>query len=247
MSVNISLDELIQRGAHFGHQKRRWNPKMAQYLYGISEGVHIFDLVKTKASFEEALEFLKEAKKKDQTILLLGTKKQIKDKVKEVANELGLPYVNERWLGGTLTNFEQIKKSIDKLNNMRVSRDLGEYKKYTKKERLLIDREIERLNRFLGGLVDLKKIPDVMFIIDVKKEATAVIEANRTGVKVVAVVDTNCDPDGVDYIIPMNDDATKALEYLLDLIKEELKSIKPSVKATDKKNKPGKMETVIIK
>lgn len=231
MSTKISLDELIQRGAHFGHQKRRWNPKMSEYIYGLSEGVHIFDLVKTKDMLEEALEYLKTAKKEGKVILFVGTKKQIKDKVIEVAKELDAPYIAERWLGGTITNFEQIKKSIDKLTNMRAEKAAGEYKRFTKKERLLLDREITRLDRFLGGLINLKKVPDVIFVIDVKKESTAVTEASRMGVKVVAIVDTNCDPTNVDYVIPMNDDATKALEYMLDLTKETLLSVKmPEVK-----------------
>ncbi len=222
MSDKISLKQLLDAGAHFGHQTRRWNPKMAKYIYGSNDDVHIFDLEQTAKLLEEAIDFLKEAKKQGKTILLVGTKKQAKDKIKEVAEVLEIPYVNERWLGGLLTNFEQIKKSIRKLADMEAAKAAGEYKKYTKKEQLLLDREITRLDRFFGGLRKLSATPDILFVIDIKKEATAVREAMRTGVEVVAIVDTNSDPTSVDYPIPMNDDAKKALEYVLDLISQEL-------------------------
>lgn len=225
--AKLSLDELVQLGAHFGHQSRRWNPKMAEYIYGEQDGVHIFNLEKTAEHFEESLEFLKKVRREGKTILFVGTKKQVKDKIAEVATSLQLPYVNERWLGGTLTNFEQIKKSLKKLKDMKVSRELGEFKVYTKKEQLLLDREIERLERFFGGMKDLTKMPEVLFIVDVKKEATACIEAKRMKVPTVGIVDTNCDPNSVDYMIPMNDDAVKALDYVLDLIKDAL-SVKPA-------------------
>ena len=226
MKVNISLDELVTRGAHFGHMSRRWNPKMAEYIHGVQDGTHIFDLVKTKECLETALNFLAESQAGGKVILLVGTKKQAKDKVKEVANELSLPYITERWLGGVLTNFTQIKSSTDKLKKMREERAAGEYKKFTKKERLLIDREIERLDRFFGGLTSLTKIPDILFIVDAKREFTAVSEAGKMDVATVAILDTNADPTKVDYPIPMNDDAAKALDYVLDLLKETLQNVK---------------------
>lgn len=221
--VKISLEDLLNAGAHFGHQTKRWNPKMEEYLYGSENGVHVFDLVKTKTALEEALEFLVKAKKEGKSILILGTKKQIKDKVAEVATEIGLPYVNERWLGGTLSNFEMIKRSIKKLAEMQDNKLAGFYNKYTKKERLLIDREITRLERFFGGVKTLTKLPDILFVIDTKREASAIREASRSKVIIVGVVDSNSDPDDVDYVIPMNDDASKALEYVLELLKETLK------------------------
>lgn len=230
--INVSLDELLESGAHFGHQTRRWNPKMEEYLYGSENGVHIFDLTKTKPLIEEALDFITRSVKEGKTILLLGTKKQVKDKVAEVAEKAGVPYVNERWLGGTISNFEQMRRSIKKMEEMRVNMTSGFYNKYTKKERLLIDREIARLNRFFGGIKTLTNVPDILFVIDTKREAGAVHEANERKVPVVAIVDSNSDPDLIDYPIPMNDDASKALEYILNLVGQAIE------------NGKGKVETV---
>jgi len=232
--IKISLEELLNSGAHFGHQTKRWNPKMKEYLYGSENGVHIFDLTKTKPLIEEALEFLSKSTKEGKTILLLGTKKQIKDKVEEVALATGAPYVNERWLGGTISNFDQMKKSLKKMEEMKTNMAEGNYNKFTKKERLLIDREITRLERFFGGIKTIQKVPDVLFVVDTKREAGAVHEANAKKVTVVGIVDSNSDPDLIDYPIPMNDDASKALEYVLDLVKsaiQEGQKSKPKVKA----------------
>ncbi len=239
MAVKISLEELLEAGAHFGHQSRRWNPKMEEYLYGQENGVHIFDLTKTKPLIEEALEFLTKSVKEGKTVLILGTKKQIKDKVAEVAIEAGVPYVNERWLGGTVSNFEQMKKSLKKLEEMKEKMATGGYNKFTKKERLLIEREITRLERFFGGITTLTQVPDVLFIIDTKRETAAVREANARGVTVVGIVDSNSDPDEIDYPIPMNDDASKALEYVLNLVKE---AILEGKKVTAKKSVEKKAE-----
>ncbi|HTK03346.1 MAG TPA: 30S ribosomal protein S2 [Alphaproteobacteria bacterium] len=218
--INISLEDLLEAGAHFGHQSRRWNPKMEEYIYGSENGVHIFDLTKTKPLLEEALEFITKSVKEGKTILLLGTKKQIKDKVAEVADEVGVPYVNERWLGGAVSNFSQMQKSIRKMEEMKSNMLEGNYNKFTKKERLLIEREITRLERFFGGIKTLTKVPDVIFIIDTKREAAAVREAKTGKVTMVGIVDSNSDPDAIDYPIPMNDDASKALEYVLGLFKQ---------------------------
>ena len=218
--INISLEDLLNSGAHFGHQTKRWNPKMEEYLYGSDNGVHVFDLTKTKPLLEEALEFVSRSVREGKTILLLGTKKQIKDKVAEVGAELGIAYVNERWLGGTISNFPQMQKSLKKMEEMTENVATGFYNKYTKKERLLIDREITRLERFFGGIKNLKGVPDVLFVIDTKREASAVHEANTKKVPVIGIVDSNSDPDLIDYPIPMNDDASKALEYVLDLFKK---------------------------
>ena len=222
--VTVSLEKLMDAGAHFGHQTRRWNPKMEEYLYGSENGVHIFDLTKTKPLIEEALDFLTRSVKEGKTVLLLGTKKQVKDKVAEVAERVGVPYVNERWLGGIISNFSQMQKSLKKMEEMKVNMTSGFYNKYTKKERLLIDREITRLERFFGGIKTLTNIPDVLFVIDTKREAGAVHEANERKVPVVGIVDSNSDPDQVDYPIPMNDDASKALEYILDLVGEAIEN-----------------------
>jgi len=228
--VTVSLEELLDSGAHFGHQTKRWNPKMEEYIYGSENGVHVFDLTKTKPLLEEALSFITKSVADGKTILLLGTKKQIKDKVAEVAEEVGVPYVNERWLGGTVSNFEQMKRSLKKLEDMKANVVSGAYNKFTKKERLLIDREITRLERFFGGITNLKSIPDVLFVIDTKRETGAVYEAAARKVKIVGIVDSNSDPDLIDYPIPMNDDASKALEYVLDLVKQAIQEGQGKVK-----------------
>lgn len=236
MAVKISLETLLDAGAHFGHQARRWNPKMAPYLYGVQEGVHVFDLTKTKEELEKALDFLTQCQKEGKVVLFVGTKKQAREKTKEVAEAVGQPYVIERWLGGIITNFEAIKRSIDKMAEMKAKMAAGEYAtKYTKKEILLLEREIARLERFFGGIKDLKAIPDVLFIIDTKKEWGAVKEALQKHVAVVGIVDSNADPDVIDYPIPMNDDASKAIAYVLDLVKEAM-SVK-KLKTKDSKPK----------
>lgn len=217
-NIKVSLEDMIDAGAHFGHQTKRWNPKMGEYIYGEEGGVHIFDLTKTKPLIEEALAFLTKSVKEGKKILILGTKKQIKEKVAEIAQKSGVAYVNERWLGGTISNFPQIKRSITKMEEMREDLTSGAYSKYTKKERLLIDREIARLEKFFGGIKTLTGVPDVLFVIDTKREAAAVHEANTKKIPVVGIVDSNADPDDIDYPIPMNDDASKALEYVLELV-----------------------------
>ena len=234
--VKVSLEGLLNSGAHFGHQTKRWNPKMEEYLYGSENGVHIFDLTKTKPLLEEALEFLTKSAKEGKTILLLGTKKQIKDKVEEVAVAAGVPYVNERWLGGTISNFNQMKKSLTKMEEMKTNMAEGNYNKFTKKERLLIDREITRLERFFGGIKNLQKVPDVLFVVDTKREAGAVHEADVKKVTIIGIVDSNSDPDPIDYPIPMNDDASKALEYVLDLIGQAIKEGKGKGKLSEAKS-----------
>lgn len=240
MAVKISLEELLETGAHFGHQSKRWNPKMEEYLYGVEGGVHIFDLAKTKACLEEALDYLTNAVKEGKTILLLGTKKQIKAKIKEVADEVAMPYVDERWLGGTISNFPQMKKSLKKLAEMKENLTLGAYNKYTKKERLLIEREVARLNRFFGGLGEMEKIPEVLFVVDTKHEAGAVREASRKNVTVVGLTDSNADPDLIDYPIPMNDDASRAVTYVLDLVKDAILAGKSKVKVVKEKKEKSK-------
>lgn len=218
--TNVSLEEMIKVGAHFGHQTRRWNPKMEEYLHGSQNNVHIFDLIKTKETLDEALGVITKMAKEGKTILLLGTKKQAKDKVQEVAKEAGIYYVNERWLGGTITNFDQIKRSCKKLTDMRKGKAAGEFNKFTKKERLLIDREITRLERFFGGIEEMASIPELLLIVDIKREAGAIKEAKMAGIPMIAIVDSNCDPGQVDYPITMNDDATQALSYVLGLFRD---------------------------
>lgn len=222
MTIKVSAEELLERGAHFGHQSKRWNPKMEEYLYGEEGGVHVFDLIKTKKLLEEALEFLKVSAKEGKTILFVGCKKQAQEKTREVAEETNSSFFTERWLGGTLTNFDQIKKSIKKLLDMKGKMANGEYASNTKKERLLIDREIARLERYFGGISKLEKVPDILVVIDTHKEESAIREANSKEVKVVGIVDSNADPELITYPIPMNDDAVKAVDYVLDLMKEAI-------------------------
>lgn len=233
MAIKISLDELIKNGAHFGHQSKRWNPKMKPYLYGIKDGIHLFDLEKTKECLEEALTVIQKTASENGTILILGTKKQAKSLVENTAKEVGCFYVNERWLGGVFTNFNQIKKSAEKLTDMKEKMSSGFYNSYTKKERLLMEREIKRLERFFGGIVGMQKVPDLLITIDVKKEFVAIREARIKNVTSVGIVDSNSDPLSVDYPIPMNDDATKALEYAFDLIVQAIKEGKNKIKKVE--------------
>lgn len=247
MKIDINLEKLLETGAHFGHQTKRWNPKMGLYIYGVKDGVSVFDLVKTKECLEQALEFLANAVNGGKLVLFVGTKRQAKDKLREVAQKLGLPYVDERWLGGTLTNFEQVKNSVKKLNDMKSARAAGEYKDLTKKERLLIDRDIEKLEKTVGGLEKLVRIPDVMFIVDTHKEYSAVREAKRKGVEVVGLVDTNADPTDIDWPIPINDDASAALDYVFDLVLEAMSGTTQKVSKKEEKKKVVKKSAVKVK
>jgi small subunit ribosomal protein S2 len=222
MTQTASLEELVKSGAHFGHQSKRWNPKMAEFLYGEKDGIHIFDLTQTKQKLEEALEVIKEAAKAGKTILFIGTKKQVKDYLVTTAKATNSFYINERWLGGTLSNFDQIKKSIKKLADLKKGLTTGEFNEYTKKERLLLEREMLRLERIVGGLTGMEKRPDLLVIIDTKKESSVIKEAKRLKVTMVGISDSNSDPNDTDYVIPMNDDATKALEYVLDLMRDAI-------------------------
>jgi len=222
MTVKISLKELIESGAHFGHQTKRWNPKMQEYLYGSQEGVHVFDLTITKKKIEEALALLTQATKEDKSILLVCTKKQAKVKAKEVAATTGIHCVTERWLGGTLTNFEQIDKSLKKSSEMKEKMAAKEYNHFTKKERLLLEKEITRLDRFFGGMSGLERPPSLMIIVDIRREIGAVKEAQKMGIETIGIVDSNTDPTLIDYPIPMNDDASRALEYALDLMQKAI-------------------------
>ena len=228
--TKVSLEKLLETGAHFGHQTKRWNPRMSEFVYGVRDGVHIFDLIKTKSAMEDALGAISDASKKDKLILLVGTKKQAKAKVKEVGQATGICYVDERWLGGTLTNFEQIRKSINTLNRLKEEMEEGKYDSYTKKERLLISRDIEKLEKNVGGLQKLDRIPDMMIIVDIRREHAAIKEGAKNEVEMVGIVDTNADPNEVRWPVPMNDDSPQALSYMLDLIKESLSVKKKQVK-----------------
>lgn len=231
---SVPLTELLEAGSHFGHQSRRWNPKMVPYIYTERDGVHIFDLAKTAEGIQKACAYVRDLIAGGGTLLMVGTKRQARAIVKEESQNAGAPFVSERWLGGTLTNWEQIHKSIEKLLEMREKREKGEYKKYTKKENVLIDREIERLERFFGGLVQLKAIPDALFVVDTHREAVAVKEARRNELTVVGMVDTNADPELIDYVIPANDDAVRSIKLIVAMV---AKAYADGRKLAEKKSK----------
>lgn len=226
----IDLEKLLAVGAHFGHQYRRWNPKMEKYMYDVRDGIYVFDLIKTQSAMEEALAEITKAASENKNILIVGAKKQAREKTKEIAQKHGLWYVTERWLGGTFTNFKQIRNSIDKLGGLKDELANAQKRGYTKKERLKLARKIEKLENQFGGILEMKELPDFMIIIDTHKEQGAVKEAKQLGIPTVGIVDSNGDPDDVDWVIPMNDDAAKSLEYALELMSEAIaegKKVKP--------------------
>jgi small subunit ribosomal protein S2 len=205
------MKELLEAGVHFGHQVRRWNPKMKEYIFGERNGIYIIDLQKTQKLFKDAVKFVSQAAIEGKSFMFVGTKRQAQDAVEEEATRCNQYYVNQRWLGGLLTNFQTVQKSIQKMKDIEAMRNDGRFEALTKKERLEYDREHEALNKNLAGIRDMKVLPDVIFIIDSNKEEIAVHEANKLGIPVVAIVDTNCNPDGIDYIVPGNDDALRAV------------------------------------
>jgi small subunit ribosomal protein S2 len=217
-AYEIDLKELLEAGVHFGHQARRWNPKMDEYIYTKREGVHIFDLGQTAEKLVEAMTFIRDLVGSGKEVVFIGTKRQAMAIIKEEAEKVNAPYVAVRWLGGLITNWQQLKKSIDKLNDMEEKKAKGEYKKYTKRENVMLDKQIDRLNHFLSGLRGLKQTPEAIFVEDVKKEEAAVKEAILKEVAVIGMVDTNSDPDMADYIIPANDDAVSSIKIIVNKI-----------------------------
>jgi len=218
----VKLKDLLEAGCHFGHQAARWNPKMKRYIFTARDNVHIFDLVKTKEGLEAAAEFAKKIVAEGGKVVLVGTKKQAKDLIKEAGIKTGMPYVSERWVGGTITNWDKIKKNIENLIDLKEKKAAGEFKEYTKKENLLIDRQINKLEYVYGGLVSLAGLPEAIFVIDVKREIGAVKEASGRNIPVIGVVDTNSDPDLVDLVIPANDDAAKSVHLIVDFLTQAL-------------------------
>lgn len=213
MSV-VSMKQLLESGVHFGHQTRRWNPKMSQYIFTERNGIYIIDLQKTVKKLEEAYKFVRELSENGESVLFVGTKKQAQDSVKEEAIRAGAYYVNARWLGGMMTNFTTIRHRIDRLKQLRTMEEDGTFDLLPKKEVIKLKHEIEKLEKFLGGIKDMKKLPGALFIVDPRKERIAVAEAKKLGIPIIAIVDTNCDPDEVDYVIPGNDDAIRAVKLL---------------------------------
>jgi len=222
--VSVTMKELLEAGVHFGHQVRRWNPKMKEYIFGERNGIYIIDLQKTQRMFREAIAFVTNliAEDKGKTVLFVGTKRQAQDAIREESEKCGQYYVNQRWLGGLLTNFQTVQKSIKRLKDLESMQTDGRYEKMTKKERIKLDRERESLNKNLSGIKSMNRLPDAVFIIDVKKEEIAVAEANRLGIPIVAVVDTNCSPEGIDYVIPGNDDALRAVRLFASRIADAI-------------------------
>ena len=212
--ISISIQQLLEAGVHFGHQTQRWNPKMKPYIFGARNGIYIIDLQKTAVLFRRACAFVSEIVARGGNVLFIGTKKQAQDTIAEEATRAGQFYVNSRWLGGTLTNFRTIKQGIDRFRAIEKMQQDGTYERLPKKEVALLEREREKLEQNLGGIKEMGRLPAALFVIDPRKEKIAIHEANRLGIPVVAVVDTNCDPDGVDYVIPGNDDAIRAIRLI---------------------------------
>ena len=210
----ISMKQLLEAGVHFGHQTRRWNPKMDRYIFTERNGIYIIDLQKTVKKVDEAYNFVKSIAADGGTVLFVGTKKQAQDSVKEEAERCGNFFINQRWLGGTLTNFQTIQKRIERLKQLEKWEQDGTYEVLPKKEVILLKKEQDRLEKFLGGIKNMKKLPSALFVIDPRKERIAVAEARKLGIPIVGIVDTNCDPDEIDYVIPGNDDAIRAVKLL---------------------------------
>ncbi len=217
MSV-VAMKQLLEAGVHFGHQTRRWDPRMAEYIFQARNGIHIIDLQKTSKKLDEAYNFVREQAEEGKTILFVGTKKQAQECVKEAAEKCGMYYVDKRWLGGMLTNFDTIQKRIQRLKDLEAMSEDGTFDVLPKKEVILLKKEMEKLERNLGGIKDMNELPGVIFLVDPKKERIAVLEAKKLGIPTVGLVDTNCNPEDVDYVIPGNDDAIRAVKLIADVM-----------------------------
>lgn len=216
MAKSLELKNLLEAGAHFGHQTHKWNPKMKPYVYGERNGIYIIDLQKTVPMAQKAYDFIKKTAQSGKSVLFVGTKRQASETVRKAAEDCGAFHVTNRWLGGMLTNYKTIAQSIDKLRKVEKMKETGDYKLLTKKEQSKIEKEVTKLERNLGGIKNMRKLPGAVFIVDPNNERIAVKEANNLGIPVVAITDTNCDPEGVDFIVPGNDDAIKSITLFLD-------------------------------
>ena len=214
----VAMKQLLEAGVHFGHQTRRWDPKMAEYIFQARNGIHIIDLQKTSKKIDEAYAFLKEQVEEGKTVLFVGTKKQAQECVKEAAEKSGMYYVDQRWLGGMLTNFDTIRTRVQRLKDLEKMQEDGTFEVLPKKEVILLKKEMEKLERNLGGIKNMEEIPGVIFLVDPKKEHIAVLEAKKLGIPVIGLVDTNCNPEEVDYAIPGNDDAIRAVKLITDVM-----------------------------
>ncbi len=239
--MNVTVQDMLKAGVHFGHRTRFWNPKMAPYIYGSRERIHIIDLDKTAEQLKEALNFVRKLVANKGKVIFVGTKRACQETVKEQASRCGMPYINKRWLGGMMTNYKTIRRSVRKLKEIeKLIGDEARSESYTKKELLNMQRQLNKMEESLGGIKDMAGLPDALFVIDVKSEKIAIQEANRLGIPVIAVVDTNCTPDGVDYIIPGNDDAIKAVklytEAMADAVLEGAAKLEQSEQAIEQNN-----------
>ena len=212
----VAMKQLLEAGVHFGHQTRRWDPRMAEYIFQARNDIHIIDLQKTSKKIDEAYEFLREQSEEGKTVLFVGTKKQAQDCMKEAAEKCGMYYVNQRWLGGMLTNFATIEKRIQRLNELEKMEEDGTFDVLPKKEVTLLKKEMDKLNKNLGGIKEMKEMPGVIFIVDPKKERNAILEARKLNIPTIGLIDTNCNPEDVDYVIPGNDDAIRAVKLIAD-------------------------------
>lgn len=212
----VAMKQLLEAGVHFGHQTRRWDPKMAEYIFQARNGIHIIDLQKTSKKLDEAYSFMKEQAEEGKTVLFVGTKKQAQECMKEAAEKSGMFYVNQRWLGGMLTNFETIRRRVDRLKELETMQEDGTFDVLPKKEVILLKKEMEKLEKNLGGIKEMTELPGVIFVVDPKKERIAILEARKLNIPIVGLVDTNCNPEDVDYAIPGNDDAIRAVKLIAD-------------------------------
>ena len=229
----VSMRELLEAGVHFGHQTRRWNPKMRRYIFTERGGIYIIDLQQTLELVEEAAAFVRNVAERGGSVLFVGTKKQGQDAVEEEATRVGMPYVNHRWLGGLLTNWRTISERLERMHELRRLRDEGQLELLPPKERITMMKELEKLETNLGGVTDMKRVPDAIFVVDLRKEQLAVREARRLGLPVIALVDTNCDPDDADYVIPGNDDAIRSCSLIVRVIANAIEAGKSKVTAEE--------------
>lgn len=228
MKHKITLEDMLKAGMHFGHRTNRWHPKMNKFIFTSKNGIYIIDLKKSRQMLEEALDFMSKLVSENKSILFVGTKNQVSGPLKKLAEEIKQPYIVGKWLGGYLTNFSVVKKSVKKYLDLVEKKESGRLEKYTKKERLEFDREITKLQERVGGLTSLNKLPDALFVWDIKEEATAIKEARQKNIPIIGVCDTNVNPELVNYVIPANDDSTKTIDLILEAVRKELKGIKKS-------------------
>ncbi|MGI6698009.1 MAG: 30S ribosomal protein S2 [Clostridiales bacterium] len=232
MSV-VSMKQLLEAGVHFGHQTRRWNPKMAKYIFTERNGIYIIDLQKTVEKIEDAYQFVKSVVSENKEIMFVGTKKQAQDSIEEESKRCGMPYVNQRWLGGMLTNFKTIRKRVDRLHQLEKMEEDGTFDLLPKKEVIKLRHEKEKLEKFLGGIKDMKDLPGALFVVDPRKERIAVAEARKLGIPLVGIVDTNCDPDEIDHVIPGNDDAIRAVKLITSVMADAVLEAKQGEQTTE--------------